>query len=103
MSLLAATSSSTGHSVSHSVGRSLSRSVFHRSPPLFSGRSFRPRRLKFGMEVKCVCLCERSWSSSWPFAVSMGVAYCKKVHNCRMDSLTHTRFSVKVGHEPKDS
>ncbi len=35
--------------------------------------------------------------------VAMGVASCKKVHNFQMDSQICTRFSGKVGHEPKDS
>ncbi len=35
--------------------------------------------------------------------IAMGVVYCKKVQNFQMDSQTCTRFSGKVGHEPKDS
>ncbi len=41
--------------------------------------------------------------ANWPKGgVVMGVAYCKNVQNFQMDSQTCTRFSGKVGHEPKD-
>ncbi len=54
----------------------------------------------------CVCVCERerervcvcvhaNWLWEWPIA--------KKAHNFQMDSHTCTKFSGKVGNEPKDS
>ncbi len=55
----------------------------------------------------CVCVCVKvcvcvhaNWLKG---GVEMGVAYSKKEHNFRMDSQYYTRFSGKVGHEPKDS
>ncbi len=49
-SFFAATSSSVGSSVSW---------LAHKNSPLFDGHIFRLRRLKYGMEVKCVCECVR--------------------------------------------
>ncbi len=45
-----ATSSSLGHSVCLLVCRSVDK-----NSPFLGGHSFRPRGLKFGMKVKCVC------------------------------------------------
>ncbi len=62
---------------------------------------FHPRGLKFGMEVKCVCVC--LWLCQLATGgVAVGVASFEKVHNFQMDSQTCTRFSGKVDHEPKD-
>ncbi len=74
---LAATSSSIAHSVAWLFSR-----LVHRNSPLFGSHGFSHRRLRFGMEVKCVCkglsLCSCQWLKG---GVVMGVAYCKKVHN----------------------
>ncbi len=47
----------------------------------------------------CVCV-DANWLKG---SVIMGVSYCDKAHNFRMDSQTCTRFSGKVGHEQQDS
>ncbi len=86
---LAASRSSSGRSVGLLV---------HKSSPLFCDCSFHPRRLKFGMEVKSVCLYEGVCLCSYQMAKrgqSSGGAYCKKVHNCQMNSQTCIKFSVK--------
>ncbi len=79
--------------------------LVHKNSSLFVGLSIHPGWLKFGMDIKnvCVkaCICvHANWLKG---GVVMGVAHCKKVHNFRMDLHTWTRFSGKVGHEPKDS
>ncbi len=51
----------------------------------------------------CVKVCVCVHTNGLKGGVVMEVAYCKKVHNFQMDSQTSTRFSGKVGHEPKDS
>ncbi len=77
----------------------------HKNSPLFCGLSFCSRRLKLDVEVKSVCVkvcvCVRANWTKW--GVAMGVAYCKKDPTFLKDSHTCTRFSAKVGHEPKDS
>ncbi len=51
--------------------------------------------------AECMCACvHANWLQG---AVEMGVAYGKRVHNFQMGSETCTRFTAKVGHEPKDS
>ncbi len=47
----------------------------------------------------CVCVLA-NWLKG---DVAMGAAHGKNVQNFHMDSQTCTRFSGKVGHEPKDS
>ncbi len=68
--------------------------------PLFGVHSF-------CTEVKSVHVCGKVCACVHAYlqkgGVAMGVAYCKKVHNFQLDSQTCTRFSAKVGHEPKDS
>ncbi len=62
---------------------SLSRLV-HKNSPVFGSHSFRPRRLKFGMEIKfvcvCVCVCVCVHTSWLKGGVVVGVAYRKKAH-----------------------
>ncbi len=75
-------------------------SVSPQNSPLFGDHSFRPGKLKFGMEVKCVwvevCVCADV--NRLKGDVVIGVAYRKKVHNFQTDSQTCTRFNGKVGH-----
>ncbi len=47
----------------------------------------------------CVCV-HTSWLKG---GVVIGVGCCKKAQNIQMDSQICTRFSGKVGHEPKDN
>ncbi len=49
----------------------------------------------------CVCVCVHV--NCRKGGVTMGVAYCKKVHNIQMDSQTCTGFIGKVAHESMDS
>ncbi len=100
--LFAATSSSIGRSFGWLV---------HKNSPLFDGHTFRPWRLKFGMEVKCVCVCVCVcvWRCFFVFLTvgwkgcGNGSGLMQNVSNFQMVSQTCTRFSGKISHEPKDS
>ncbi len=95
----AVNSSSISRSVSRSVGRSV-----HKNSPHFGSHSFHPRRLKFGMEIKCVrmkvvfVLMPIDWKGC-----DGGNGLLQKVHIFQTDSQTWSRFTAKVGHDPKDS
>ncbi len=57
------------------------------------------------MEVKCVRVkvCVYVHANLLKGGVAMEAARFKRVHNFQMDSQTCTRYSGKVGYEPKDS
>ncbi len=73
--------------ISSSMGLSVCRLV-HKNSPLFA--SFRPRRLKFGMEVKCeyvkVCVCvHATWVWQWGWAIAKRCITSKWIHRLEQD------------------
>ncbi len=87
-----------------SCNQQLHRSV-HKNSLLFGSNTVYTLRVWNLTQRSNVCV----WRCVFVFmpipkgGVAVGVAFCKKVHNFQMDSETCTRFSGKVGHEPKDS